>query len=144
MLSRLIVAVALAAGLVSIAPGARADQMQDDAQAAADKWDRAYNGGEMDTLAALYTPDAVVVTKGKPQSGEDIQKFFSGMKSKGWEDHRTSVKAALAKGDVILVTGRWEMTGPNPEGGKKKFEGNWVNVMEKKDGGLKTVLHTWN
>ncbi|WP_082494342.1 DUF4440 domain-containing protein [Methylobacterium sp. Leaf108] len=135
---------AVIAGLLSTPQAAMADQMQDDAQAAADRWDQAYNAGEVDKLSNLYASDAIVVTKGKTQSGEDIGKFFSGLKSKGWDDHKTVVKSAQPKGDLVIVTGRWEMTGPGPDGAKKKFEGNWVNVLEKKDGSLKTVLHTWN
>jgi hypothetical protein len=36
------------------------------------------------------------------------------------------------------------MTGPVEGGTKKKFEGNWVNVMGRRNDGLRTVLHTWN
>ena len=129
---------------LSIPQVARPDRVQDEAQAAANRWDQAYNAGDTDKLGKLYTSEAIVVTKGKPQSGEDIGKFFSGLKSKGWDEHKTNVTFTQQKGDLVIVTGRWEMTGPGPDGAKKKFEGNWVNVMEKKDGELKTVLHTWN
>jgi len=120
------------------------DALQSDAQAAATKWDDAYNSGDMDNLGKLYTADAIVVTKGMPQSGDGIQKFFSGLKSKGWEDHKTTVKSALPKDNLLIVSGRWEMTGPVEGGAKKKFEGNWVNVMERSNNGWRTVLHTWN
>ena len=122
----------------------RADTLQSDAQSAATKWDEAYNSGDMDALSKLYTTDAIVVTKGMSQSGDGIQKFFSGLKSKGWDDHKTTVKTALPKDNLLIVSGRWEMTGPAEGGTKKKFEGNWVNVLEKRDGGWRTVLHTWN
>jgi uncharacterized protein (TIGR02246 family) len=120
------------------------DALQSDAQSAATKWDEAYNSGDMDTLSKLYTTDAIVVTKGMPQSGEGIQKFFSGLKSKGWEDHKTTVKTASPKDNLLIVSGRWEMMGPGESGTKKKFEGNWVNVMERSNNGWRTVLHTWN
>ena len=120
------------------------DTLQADAQNAASKWDEAYNGGDMDALAKLYTPDAIVVTKGAPQTADGIQKFFAGLKSKGWDEHKTTVKSALPKDNLLIVAGRWEMTGPVDGGAKKKFEGNWVNVLERRDGGWRTVLHTWN
>lgn len=120
------------------------DTLQSEAQSAATKWDDAYNNGDMEALSRLYTPDAIVVTKGMPQSGEGIQKFFSGLKSKGWDNHRTTVKSALPKENLLIVSGRWEMNGPVEGGAKKKFEGNWVNVLEKREGGWQTVLHTWN
>jgi uncharacterized protein (TIGR02246 family) len=121
-----------------------ADALQSEAQSAATKWDDAYNNGDMDALSKLYSADALVVTKGMPQSGDGIQKFFSGLKAKGWEDHKTTVKTALPKDNLLIVSGRWEMAGPVEGGSKKKFEGNWVNVLEKRDGGWRTVLHTWN
>jgi ketosteroid isomerase-like protein len=120
------------------------DTLQADAQGAATKWDEAYNSGNMDALGKLYTADAIVVTKGMPQSGDKIQTFFSTLKSKGWEDHKTTVKTALPKDNLLIVSGRWEMTGPVEGGSKKKFEGNWVNVMERGNDGWRTVLHTWN
>ena len=122
----------------------RSDTLQADAQNAASRWDEAYNGGDMDTLAKLYTPDAIVVTKGGPQTSDGIQKFFAGLKSKGWDEHKTIVRSALPKDNLLIVSGRWEMTGPGDGGAKKKFEGNWVNVLEKRDGTWRTVLHTWN
>ncbi len=33
---------------------------------------------DMDKLGKLYNDDAIVITKGMPQSGDGIQKFFSG------------------------------------------------------------------
>lgn len=121
-----------------------ADKAQDEAQAAAEKWDKVYNSGNMKDLEGLYTKDAIVVTKGMPQTGDGIQKFFSGLKEKGWDEHKTNVKTAQVKDKLVIVTGRWEMMGPGEGGAKKKFEGNWVNVMEQQGDGLKTILHTWN
>ncbi len=54
------------------------------------------------------------------------------------------MKTALPKDNLLIVSGRWEMAGPAEGGAKKKFEGNWVNVLEKRDGAWRTVLHTWN
>lgn len=129
---------------LSVSSPAHADAMQSDAQAAATKWDEAYNSGDMDALSKLYTSDAIVITKGASQSGEGIPKFFSGLKAKGYEAHKTTVKTALPKDNLLIVSGRWEMDGPVEGGPKKKFEGNWVNVLEKRDGSWRTVLHTWN
>ncbi len=144
MISNIFARSVFFAGVLLIPSLAHADKVQDEAQGAADKWDQAYNSGNMDVLTDLYAKDAVVVTKGMPQTGNDIPKFFSGLKSKGWDEHKTSVKSAQMKDKLIIVTGRWEMMGPGEGGVKKKFEGNWVNVMEKQGDGIKTVLHTWN
>jgi ketosteroid isomerase-like protein len=121
-----------------------ADKLKDDAQAAASKWDEAYNSGRMEALGQLYTADAVVVTKGTPKTNAGIQEFFTGLKSKGWDEHKTTVNSVLPKDNILIVSGRWEMSGPTDGGAKKKFEGNWVNVMERQGDGWRTVLHTWN
>lgn len=129
---------------IGISSPARSDTLQSDAQAAATKWDETYNSGDMDSLSKLYISDAIVVTRGMPQSGDGIPKFFSGLKAKGYGDHKTTVTSALTKDNLLIVSGRWEMAGPAEGGTKKKFEGNGVNVLEKRDGTWRTVLHTWN
>jgi uncharacterized protein (TIGR02246 family) len=123
---------------------AAADQSLNEAQAAAHAWDEVYNAGDMDRLSKLYAADAIVVTKGQPQSGPGIATFFSGLKAKGWDDHKVTVKSAQPKGDLLIATGRWAMSGPGEGGARKTFEGNWVNVLERRDGAWRTVLHTWN
>ncbi len=143
MRTRLTACAFLGTALLLSAP-VRADQNLREAQTAADTWDAAYNAGDMDALSKLYAADAVVVTKGQPQSGEGIAKFFSGLKAKGWDGHRTAVNAVQPRGDILVATGRWAMSGPGEGGARKTFEGNWVNVLERRDGAWRTVLHTWN
>lgn len=135
---------ALAACLV-LPASARAETPASAGRSAAETWDRTYNSGDMDTLGTLYAPDAQVIPKGAAISGPaDIKKFFSGVKAKGFDDHKITVQSAREKGDVLMLSGRWEMNGPGEGGAKKKFEGNWVNVMERGPEGWRTVLHTWN
>ena len=140
---RVLACLTLSIALSSVSP-ALSDQGTQEAQRIADKWDAAYNSGSIDELGKLYTTDAIVVTKGQAQTADGIQKFFSGLKSKGWDDHKVVVKSVTPKGELLLVTGRWEMSGPGEGGAKKKFEGNWVNVMERSNNEWRTVLHTWN
>ena len=84
-----------------------------DARAAAERWDQAYNKGDMDGLKGLYVSDAMVIPKGAAVSGADsIQTFFSGLKSKGFDDHTVKVQAAQMRGDLLVATGRWQMSGP--------------------------------
>lgn len=116
-----------------------------DAQAAAERWDQIYNKGDMDGLKTLYVTDAMVIPKGAAVSGADsIQTFFSGLKTKGFDDHKVKVQAAQMRGDLLVATGRWQMSGPGEGGAKKAFEGNWVNVFQKEGTGWRSVLHTWN
>ncbi len=138
-------ATLVAVSLVMPGRGSAADPTAE-GQAAADRWDQVYNSGDLDSLGKLYAADAMVIPKGAPVSGaESIQKFFAGLKAKGFDDHKVKVQAAQMRGDVLVATGRWQMSGPGGEGGAKKtFEGNWVNVLQKEGTGWRSVLHTWN
>jgi ketosteroid isomerase-like protein len=139
-----ILGAALAACLV-LPTATRADTAASVGRSAAEAWDRIYNSGDMDTLGTLYAPDAQVIPKGAAISGPaDIRTFFAGLKAKGFDDHRITVQSAREKGDVLVLSGRWAMTGPGEGGARKRFEGNWVNVMERSPEGWRTVLHTWN
>lgn len=122
-----------------------AQDLKSDGQSAADRWDQTYNKGDMDALGKLYATDAQVVPKGAAISGRDnIQKFFAGLKAKGFDDHKITVQSAANKGATLILTGRWEMNGPGEGGAKKKYEGNWINVLERQNDGWQSVLHTWN
>jgi len=136
--------VVLAACLV-LPPSARADTAATAGRNAAETWDRTYNSGDMDTLGTLYAPDAQVIPKGAAISGRgEIKTFFSGLKARSFDDHEITVQSARKRGDVLVLSGRWEMNGPGDGGARKKLEGNWVNVLERAPEGWRTVLHTWN
>lgn len=131
--------------LCLVAPSLASADPAADAQAAAERWDQTYNKGDMDGLKSLYVSDAVVIPKGAAVSGADsIQTFFSGLKTKGFDDHTVKIQAAQMRGDLLVATGRWQMSGPGEGGAKKTFEGNWVNVFQKVGSGWRSVLHTWN
>ena len=85
------------------------------------RWSVSFSGLALAALMASGIADAIVVTKGMPQSGDGIRTFFSGLKSKGWEDHKTTVTTALPKDNLLILSGRWEMSGPAEGGTKKKF-----------------------
>lgn len=122
-----------------------ADTATSAGQTAAETWDMTYNNGDMDALGKLYTSDAQVIPKGAAISGqENITKFFAGLKSKGFTDHKINLQSATEKDKILILSGRWEMNGPGEGGAKKKFEGNWINVMERQGDGWRTILHTWN
>ncbi|MDQ0448830.1 ketosteroid isomerase family protein [Methylobacterium aerolatum] len=67
---------------------------------------------DMDALAKLYAQDAVVVSKGAYKRSGEITEFFSSLKTKGWDEHKTTVNGVLPKDDLLIVMGRWEMSGP--------------------------------
>ncbi|MGC5778611.1 hypothetical protein [Methylobacterium sp. NFXW15] len=50
----------------------------------------------------------------------------------------------MNKDNLLIVSGRWEMSGPAEGDAKRKFAGNRVTVLERQGGGWRTVLHPWN
>lgn len=105
--SRRMTAVAAALFLSTVgrpAPGLA--DTKSDARTAADRWDQAYDSGDVEGPGKLYTPDATVIPKGAPVNGAGIQSFLAGLKAKGFDSHETIVDAATPKDDLMVLTGR--------------------------------------
>ncbi len=136
-LSALVFAAALMPGLC------RADALEADAQSAATK------GRGVQTATTWMRWASSTRRRPRGDQGRDADprrhpEVLLGLKAKGWDDHKTTVKTAVAKDKLLIVSGRWQMTVPGDGGAKKTFEGNWVNVLERQPDGWRTVLHTWN
>lgn len=114
-------------------------------QAAADRWDEAFNGGDTGKLATFYSSDArVVPAGGKPVDGPSaIGAFFADLRAKGFDGHKITVQSVLERDTVLVASGIWALTGPG-EGGQQQYSGNWVNVIERRGDDLRVLLHSWN
>lgn len=114
-------------------------------QAIAATWDATFNKGDTGALGKLYSDDRrVIPAGGAPVEGpEAIAAFFADLQAKGFRNHRITVQDATQKGETLILTGRWQLTGPG-EAGETQYGGNWVNVLERHGSDWRTVLHTWN
>ena len=114
-------------------------------QAIAGTWDETFNKGDTAGLGKLYASDGKVIPAGGApvQGPEGIAAFFADLQAKGFKDHKITVQDASEKGATLILTGRWQLTGPG-EGGETQYGGNWVNVLERHGADWRTVLHTWN
>jgi ketosteroid isomerase-like protein len=112
----------------------------------AHNWDKAFNSGDIDGLAAFYAPYAQLIPAGgMPASGLDaIGAFFSDLKSKGFSDHAITVDKVLDLGITQVAIGKWQLNGPSNERTTKQYGGNWVNVLSRAGDDWHIVLHTWN
>ncbi len=117
-----------------------------DVQTAAERWDAAFNSGDMAKLASYYAPDARVIPAGAAavSGAEAIAKFFGDLVSNGFSGHKVAVEHVEEKGPLAIASGKWQLSGPGEGGAKAQFGGNWVNVLEKTAGGWRVLLHTWN
>ncbi|AWN42865.1 YybH family protein [Methylobacterium durans] len=120
--------------------------MSTQGRAIADLWDRTFNKGDTTGLGNLFSEDGQVIPAGgSPVRGpQGIAAFFADLQAKGFKDHKITVQDAVEKGDILVLTGRWSLSGPGEGGATQSYGGNWVNVLERRGGGWSTVLHTWN
>jgi ketosteroid isomerase-like protein len=120
--------------------------MSSPGQAIADLWDQTFNKGDTAALGALYSDEGKVIPAGgSPVQGpEAISGFFADLQAKGFKDHKITVHEAVQKGETLILTGLWQLTGPGESGQTKSYGGNWVNVLERHGDGWRALLHTWN
>lgn len=117
-----------------------------DFQDFAAQWDRLFNAGDLSKLETLYASGASVIPAGgAPAKGpSEIGKFFAGVRSNGLTRHEIAVKSLAARGDTVVATGTWALSGANSAGEAQAFGGNWVNVLGREGDAWKILLHTWN
>ncbi|HET6469683.1 MAG TPA: SgcJ/EcaC family oxidoreductase [Geminicoccaceae bacterium] len=111
------------------------------------KWNDAFNSGNVDAVAALYTRDATVLphTHDVITGAENIRSFWKAVVDGGFRDHTIEVIDVYGKGDVAYQTARWTATGAGEGGGRRSFGGSLVTVSERQDdGSWKLRLHIWN
>ena len=120
--------------------------MNTQGQTIADFWDQTFNGGDTAALGRLYADDGKVIPAGgAPTQGQEaIAAFFADLQAKGFKGHKITVQDTVEKGETLILTGRWQLSGPTEDGGTKDYGGNWVNVLERRGDAWRTLLHTWN
>ncbi len=117
-----------------------------DVQAAAERWDEAFNSGDTAKLASFYASDARVIPAGGAAvfGAEAIGKFFADLIAKGFRGHQISVEHVAEKGPIAIASGKWQLSGPGEAGATAQYGGNWVNILERTPSGWRVLLHTWN
>lgn len=117
-----------------------------DVQAQAKSWDSAFNAGDISKLSSFYAAGASIVPAGgAPVAGPDaIGAFFADVRAKGLSRHEIGISSVVERGDTVIATGTWKLTGKSDGGEAMSFGGNWVNVLGRDSEGWKILLHTWN
>lgn len=117
-----------------------------DVQAAAERWDAAFNSGDTGAVAGFYAEGArVVPAGGAPVAGPAaIGRFFAELIANGFSNHKITVENIDEKGPIAIATGKWQLSGPGEGGAVAQYGGNWVNVLERTDAGWRVLLHAWN
>lgn len=109
-------------------------------------WDDTFNSGDTEKLGGFYAASGrVIPSGGAPIEGRDaIAKFFAGIRGNGLTKHDIKVASVIDRGDTVIASGTWNLTGPGEKGEGASFGGNWVNVLAREGAGWQILLHTWN
>ena len=140
-----------AAGLFALAGCAKpTDSAAFEKQAKEDvrKFIPAMNAGEVDTLLAMYAPDAEVMAPGNPRAtGHDairalFEKESAGMKAAGVSIALNDDDKAAASGELGYHSGSYAVKDAS---GAVVDSGNYLAVMQRqKDGKWLMIRDTWN
>lgn len=108
-------------------------------------WDAAFNKHDAVALAALYTPDAIIVSEEAIVHGrEAIEKMWTDAFYAGWSSILNTVDQAQVVGDMAWWVGDWSATGPGPNHSTQPFQGKWGEVLVRDGGAWKIRMNTSN
>ena len=112
------------------------------------KFDAAFNAKDASAIASLYAENAVVMPApaGAPVEGRAaIQAFFTGLIAAGVIDHKLTLTAAVADGNLAYQRGTWAGAMVDGDGVRQTFGGNAHMVYQlQEDGHWLAVTHIWN
>ena len=110
-------------------------------------WDAAFNAGDAEGIAALYTDDATLVpSDNRVIEGPDgVAGYFAGVIDAGITDHALEPITIVDGEGLVTSAARWTVQGEDANGDAVTYEGTAVQVFEKQDdGGLKLRLHSFH
>lgn len=102
-----------------------------------DRFEKAFNSGDVEALAAMYEPGAILVTQPNgPVSGLDaIREAYRGfLESKPRIHVETLAVFELSEG-IAMLHGRWVKTGTQPDGSEVRIEGRNTEVVRRQPDG---------
>jgi uncharacterized protein (TIGR02246 family) len=97
---------------------------------------QAFNSGDLDALMALYEPQASFNPEpGQTATGiETIRQAMSGFLAIN-PKLTLEAKTLNQAGDIALTTGRWHLTGTDPDGNAVDMRGQSVEVSRRQPDG---------
>jgi uncharacterized protein (TIGR02246 family) len=125
-----------------------ADTTADEAALRADPvaWFDAFNAGDADAIAALYTEDALFLPPGAPVSGraairDYVASDIEASKAAGLKNNQGEITGVGVSGDLGWVSGTFSVTDAS---GATVDTGKYLSVYRKVDGDWQMVRDIWN
>jgi uncharacterized protein (TIGR02246 family) len=109
------------------------------------RWEAAFRAGDAAALAALYAPDAVIVSPGLEivNRAEEIRTFWAAKIGAGTRDFRVQSINLRADGERVYQTAAWSAA-LLVEGRLNRFDGEMTSVLERQpDGSWRIRLQNW-
>jgi len=115
--------------LVSIMP-ARAQDASKTADELAKKWEASYDAGDAAAIGAFFTKGGVFspATASLLKGPDAIEKAIAGRMKAGWTKETVTVTEAHQSGDVIWVSGEYDLVGSGESAGKQ-IRGRFGEVL---------------
>jgi uncharacterized protein (TIGR02246 family) len=110
-------------------------------------WNKTFNNGDSEALAALYVKDATLSPgNGNLLSGQqEIAQLFQSFFDNGVTNHLIETLKVYQSGEQIVQVGKWKAEAVNENQDTSQFGGVLVTVIEKNQNGeWKTQSHVWN
>ena len=127
--------------IVFVTPAMAADES--DMAATAATWEKEYNAGNFEAVAALYGADGCRMPPNQ-ETAKGTAGILAALKSgreQGIAKIKIGVTSAETTGDMGYAVGTYEITGPD---GKHVDHGKWMNVSKKVNGTWKIQCDIWN
>jgi uncharacterized protein (TIGR02246 family) len=117
---------------------------QEDAQALADRWAKAYNAHDQAALESVYTEDAVLYLHGSPmiKGKEKIGNFWAEDFKKENPITNLQVTNFVEGVDMILVHGNYQVV--DEEAGVTLGHGRFAHIWHEENGSWKLDRDLWN
>ena len=148
-----VLAVTLAACQAAETPDQMAERMRQESAAAKTAIDavnvqfsRLFSSGAFDSVAALYTDDAVVMAPNAPawSGGAAIRAGYGTMKGTGTYALHLTADDVTANGPLAVERGHWTLTYTPPDGAAIPDSGHYLVQWRKTDAGWRLVNDIWN
>jgi uncharacterized protein (TIGR02246 family) len=96
-----------------------------------------FNAGDLDGIAALYEPKALMVAEpGRVISGQaQIRQAYEGFLPGKSQLAITPRQVLVLEGDVALASNNWQITGTNPDGSPMSASGTSAEILRRQPDG---------
>ncbi|MBV9785086.1 MAG: DUF4440 domain-containing protein [Acidisphaera sp.] len=131
--------------MIAVALPALAQTAADGIRQADQRFEQAFNSGNADALAQLYTENASILPPGAPMASgrAAISQFWRGAINGGLKNLSLQPISIGGRGDAAREIGRFTLDAPGSQGQTKRVEGKYVVIWLNHEG-WKLDTDIWN